>query len=133
MKFSQLTEETGQSERRDVMNCRTAEGMVNGYINHELPLKELEEFLDHIQKCSSCYDELETYFIVHEAMQQLDDNDSGSVMDFKSLLEQDIRKSRRYIRKKKLGRFSVGVLLCILIVALAAFMVYVVMQMVRII
>ncbi|MBC5779733.1 zf-HC2 domain-containing protein [Blautia sp. M29] len=115
------------------MNCRTAEGMVNGYINHELSLKELEEFLDHIQTCSSCYDELETYFIVHEAMQQLDDNDSGSVMDFKSLLEQDIRKSRRYIRKKKLGRFSVGVLLCILIVALAAFMVYVVMQMIRII
>ena len=81
----------------------------------------------------SCYDELETYFIVYEAMQQLDDNDSGSVMDFKRLLEQDIRKSRRYIRKKKLGRFSVGVLLCILIVALAAFMVYVVMQMIRII
>ena len=106
------------------MNCRTAEGMVNGYINHELSLKELEEFLDHIQTCSSCYDELETYFIVHEAMQQLDDNDSGSVMDFKRLLEQDIRKSRR---------FSVGVLLCILIVALAAFMVYVVMQMIRII
>lgn len=115
------------------MNCRTAEGMVNGYINHELSLKELEEFLDHIQTCSSCYDELETYFIVHEAMQQLDDNDSGSVMDFKRLLEQDIRKSRRYIRKKKLGRFSVEVLLCILIVALAAFMVYVVMQMIRII
>lgn len=90
------------------MNCRTAEGMVNGYINHELSLKELEEFLDHIQTCSSCYDELETYFIVHEAMQQLDDNDSGSVMDFKRLLEQDIRKSRRYIRKKKLGQFFSG-------------------------
>ena len=115
------------------MDCQTAEGMVSSYIEHKLPVNELEEFLDHVQNCSSCYDELETYFIVHEAMQQLDDNDSGSVMDFKSLLEQDIRKSRRYIRKKKLGRFSVGVLLCILIVALAAFMVYVVMQMIRII
>ena len=115
------------------MNCRIAEGMVNRYIDHTLPLNDLEDFLEHIEKCSSCYDELATYFIVHKAMQQLDDNDSGSVMDFKSLLEQDIRKSRRYIRKKKLGRFSVGVLLCILIVALAAFMVYVVMQMIRII
>ena len=115
------------------MNCRIAEGMVNKYIDHTLPLNDLEDFLEHIEKCSSCYDELATYFIVHKAMQQLDDNDSGSVMDFKSLLEQDIRKSRRYIRKKKLGRFSVGVLLCILIVALAAFMVYVVMQMIRII
>ena len=120
-------------KERENMNCRIAEGMVNKYIDHTLPLNDLEDFLEHIEKCSSCYDELATYFIVHKAMQQLDDNDSGSVMDFKSLLEQDIRKSRRYIRKKKLGRFSVGVLLCILIVALAAFMVYVVMQMIRII
>ena len=120
-------------KERENMNCRIAEGMVNKYIDHTLPLNDLEDFLEHIEKCSSCYDELATYFIVHKAMQQLDDNDSGSVMDFKRLLEQDIRKSRRYIRKKKLGRFSVGVLLCILIVALAAFMVYVVMQMIRII
>ena len=115
------------------MDCRTAEGMVSSYIEHKLPVNELEEFLDHVESCSSCYDELETYFIVHEVTQQLDDSSSNSVLDFKNLLEQDIRKSRRYIRKKKLGRFSVGVLLCILIVALAAFMVYVVMQMVRII
>ena len=115
------------------MDCRTAEGMVSSYIKHDLPLNELEEFLDHVQNCSSCYDELETYFIVHEVTQQLDDDSSDSVLDFKKLLEQDIRKSRRYIRKKKLGRFSVGVLLCILIVALAAFMVFVVMQMIRII
>ena len=125
--------ESAALKERENMNCRIAEGMVNKYIDHTLPLNDLEDFLEHIEKCSSCYDELATYFIVHKAMQQLDDNDSGSVMDFKSLLEQDIRKSRRYIRKKKIGRFSVGVLLCILIVALAAFMVYVVMQMIRII
>ena len=125
--------ESAALKERENMNCRIAEGMVNKYIDHTLPLNDLEDFLEHIEKCSSCYDELATYFIVHKAMQQLDDNDSGSVMDFKRLLEQDIRKSRRYIRKKKLGRFSVGVLLCILIVALAAFMVYVVMQMIRII
>lgn len=46
------------------MDCRTAEGMVSSYIKHDLPLNELEEFLDHVQNCSSCYDELETYFIV---------------------------------------------------------------------
>ena len=55
------------------MDCRTAEGMVSSYIKHDLPLNELEEFLDHVQNCSSCYDELETYFIVHEVTQQLDD------------------------------------------------------------
>ena len=65
------------------MDCRTAEGMVSSYIKHDLPLNELEEFLDHVQNCSSCYDELETYFIVHEVTQQLDDDSSDSVLDFK--------------------------------------------------
>lgn len=115
------------------MNCRTAEGMVNRYINHSLSIEEMEEFLDHIEQCSSCYDELETYFIVHEAMQQLDESSGGTVLDFKDLLEQDIRKSRRYIRKKKLSRLFAGIFMCLLIVTLAALLVYLMMQMVHII
>ena len=34
------------------MDCRTAEGMVSSYIKHDLPLNELEEFLDHVQNLS---------------------------------------------------------------------------------
>lgn len=110
------------------MDCRTAEGLVNRYIEHELPVNELEEFLDHVQKCSSCYEELETYFIVHEVTQQLDDNSSESVLDFKDLLEQDISSSRRYIRKKKIAWFLAGACICLLIAALAAVLVYVLME-----
>ena len=115
------------------MDCQTAAGMVSSYIEHKLPVNELEEFLDHVQNCSSCYDELETYFIVHEVTQQLDDNSSNSVLDFKGLLEQDIRKSRRYIRKKKLSWFLVGAGICLLIAALAAILVYVMMETIHII
>lgn len=115
------------------MYCQTAEGMVNSYIEHELPVNELEEFLDHVQNCSSCYDELETYFIVHEVTQQLDDNSSNSVLNFKGLLEQDIRKSRRYIRKKKSSWFLVGAGICLLIAALAAILVYIMMETIHII
>ncbi len=77
------------------MDCRTAESMVTRFIDHSLSVNELEEFLDHIETCPSCYDELETYFIVHEAMQQLDEKEDGTVLDFKKLLEQEIRRSRR--------------------------------------
>lgn len=55
------------------MNCQTAESMVNRYIEHDLSVDELEDFLEHVENCPSCYDELETYFIVHAAMQQLDE------------------------------------------------------------
>ena len=82
-----------QTEIREVqsvsgMDCRTAESMVTRFIDHSLSVNELEEFLDHIETCPSCYDELETYFIVHEAMQQLDEKEDGTVLDFKKLLEQ---------------------------------------------
>lgn len=83
------------------IDCRQAETLVARYIKHTLSTDELEEFLDHIEHCSSCYDELETYFIVHEAIQQLDEKEDGTVLDFRELLEQDIRRSRRYIRQKR--------------------------------
>ena len=110
------------------MDCQTAEGMVSRYIKHDLPLNELEEFLDHVQNCSSCYDELETYFIVHEVTHQLDDDSSDSVLDFKKLLEQDIRKSRRYIRKKKVSWLMFGVSICLLIATSAALLIFVMME-----
>ena len=68
------------------MDCRIAEEMVSKYINHTLPLNDLEDFLEHIENCSSCYDELATYFIVHKAMQQLDEQKEDSVLDFRKLL-----------------------------------------------
>ena len=110
------------------LDCRTAESMVAGYINHTLKTDEMEEFLDHIEHCTSCYDELETYFIVHEVTHQLDDDSSDSVLDFKKLLEQDIRKSRRYIRKKKVSWLMFGVSICLLIATIAAILIFVMME-----
>ena len=40
------------------MNCQTAESMVNRYIEHDLSVDELEDFLEHVENCPSCYDEL---------------------------------------------------------------------------
>lgn len=120
--------ESAALKERKNMNCRIAEGMVNKYIDNTLPLNDLEDFLEHIEKCSSCYDELATYFIVHKAMQQLDEKQEDTVLDFKELLEEDIRKSRRYIRKKKFHRAIAAVAVCVLIAALVVFLVFVILE-----
>lgn len=109
------------------MTCSTAESMVNRYINHTLKTDELEEFLEHIQSCSSCYDELETYFIVHEAMQQLDEEESN-VLDFQHLLESDLKKARKYVRRKKVIRLLMAIMVLLLLGILAAFFVFVVLE-----
>ena len=94
------------------MDCRIAEEMVSKYINHTLPLNDLEDFLEHIENCSSCYDELATYFIV----------------DFRKLLEEDIRKSRKYIRRKKFHRAVAAVAVCALIAVLVVFLIFVILE-----
>lgn len=100
------------------MECSTAESMVNRYIDRSLNEEELEEFLEHVTSCSSCYDELETYFIVHEAIQQLDD-EGESIMDLQHLLEQDLKKSRRICLTRKITRWLVLTAAVILILILA--------------
>ena len=92
------------------MDCRTAESMVTRFIDHSLSVNELEEFLDHIETCPSCYDELETYFIVHEAMQQLDEKEDGT--------------SRRSIRQKRGLRFTLGLICMAAAVALCVFVIF---------
>ena len=106
------------------IDCLQAENMVARYINHKLSLEELEEFLDHIENCASCYDELETYFIVHEALEQLDD-DKSTVLDFRNLLKQDIRKSRRYIQQKRALNFLSGVVFLVCVAAIAVFVIFI--------
>ena len=102
--------------------------MVNRYIDHTLNVDELEEFLDHVESCPSCYDELETYFIVHEVTQQLDEQENGTVLDFKDLLTQDIRRARRYIHKKRAMKFGMGLLMIVFTGSLVAFFVFIIFQ-----
>ena len=115
-------------KERENMNCRIAEGMVNKYIDHTLPLSDLEDFLEHIEKCSSCYDELATYFIVHKAMQQLDEESRDSSLDLRELLEEDIRRSKHYILKMRFRRALSGMGFCALIAGLGGFLIYIIMQ-----
>lgn len=107
------------------LDCRTAESMVAKYMNHTLKTDEMEEFLDHIEHCPSCYDELETYFIVNKVTQQLDEQEDGSVLDFQKLLEQDIRRARRNIHKRRGIQFAGGILTVILTVVLVVFFIFI--------
>ena len=110
------------------MNCQTAESMVNRYIEHDLSVDELENFLEHVENCPSCYDELETYFIVHAAMQQLDEESRDSSLDLRERLEEDIRRSKHYILKMRFRRALSGMGFCALIAGLGGFLIYIIMQ-----
>ena len=59
------------------MICREAETLVIPYINHELTDEKMAEFLEHIENCENCREELEIYYTVAVGIQQLD-TDTGT-------------------------------------------------------
>ncbi len=93
------------------MDCKTAQSMVTPYIRRELDDRELEEFLEHIEECRECHEELEIYFTIHFALQKLDE-DKNISYNIQQMLKDDLEASSWRIRRRKLLRFwSYGIML----------------------
>lgn len=98
------------------MTCMRAQGLITAFINDELDIKELEEFIEHIRSCEECKEELEVYYALLTAMKQLDE-DKNLSDDFKQELSDKLDRAQEriihlrynYYRKK-------GVLMMIIII-----------------
>jgi hypothetical protein len=95
------------------------QSMITPFINDKLNLKETEEFIDHVQSCPDCREELEVYYALLTAMKQLDEDRNLSddySLELSAKLEREqekiIHAKFTYYRKK-------GILL--LIILLIAF------------
>lgn len=75
------------------MTCKDAEALVMPYIRKELPEYEMEEFLEHIEGCENCKEELEIYYTVDVGIRQLD-ADTGTY-NIKGAMEEDIISSKQ--------------------------------------
>jgi anti-sigma factor RsiW len=100
------------------MDCKMAVRLITPYIQDELPDEDTEEFLNHIQHCESCRDELEMNYIIIEGIRLLD---SGSdSFDVKGAMDRAIRSSLRklrLLRLMKIARYSVNtlIMLCLIV------------------
>lgn len=103
------------------MDCREAEKMVQPYIDNIIPPKKLEEFMEHISHCPSCYDELETYYTIHFAMKYLDEDRHDSY-NIKEMLHEDLEKRMQYVRKYRRKRRVAVVMMIVLAIWLAVSM-----------
>ncbi len=94
-----------------MLTCKEAEKMVMHYIDEELGEEELDEFLEHIEECSLCREELEIYYTVSVGLRQLD---SGTgVYDIAGALEESMNLAWLKVRAVRLRRvicYAVGTL-----------------------
>lgn len=61
------------------MNCHEAQGLITEYVNDRLDIKQLEEFVLHIESCAECREELEVYYIVFTGIKRLDLDDNIAI------------------------------------------------------
>lgn len=99
------------------MDCKKAENLVSAYINKNMSLHDLREFLAHIKSCSFCYDELQTYYMVYFAMEHLENGDSDCSYNMNTVLLEDLKHRERYVRREMIKRWIL-VIGCILLVLL---------------
>ncbi|MFT4146880.1 MAG: zf-HC2 domain-containing protein [Mobilitalea sp.] len=78
------------------LTCRKAQSMITPFINNKLSLEELEGFLEHVNSCKDCKEELEVYYALLTAMKQLDE-DKNLSSDFVQELNVKLEKSQERI------------------------------------
>ena len=62
------------------MDCKKAQSLVTAYIMRKLNDKDLEDFLEHVDSCEECYEELEIYYTVHYTIARLDEDEAYQVL-----------------------------------------------------
>jgi tRNA threonylcarbamoyladenosine modification (KEOPS) complex Cgi121 subunit len=106
------------------MTCTKAQSLITAFINDELETDELEEFIEHIQSCEECNEELEVYYALLTAMKQLDE-DKNLSNDFNQELKEKLERSQERIIHLRFNYYrKKGVLFVIMILMTVFFGLY---------
>ncbi len=89
--------------------------MIPAYLEESLDTREMQEFLDHIDNCPECKEELTIQFLVRTGMQRLED---GNTFNLKEELDNLLKSAEKRLKgRRRLVHFSF--LLEVLVLALA--------------
>lgn len=97
------------------MTCLEAQGKITLFINNEMDYDEMEKFLEHIDTCEYCKEELEVYYILLTGMKQLNE-DKALSNDLHTDFLRKLESSKDNIINKKLDIIKKKILFAILIV-----------------
>ncbi len=105
------------------MNCLTAQSLIIKYVNDELSNLELEAFLNHINGCPDCMEDLKIYYILSKGMQQLDD-DMVINYNFHQQFEDSLEFSRKKIVKASMMKLRKMMLVNFIIIIFPLILTY---------
>lgn len=82
------------------MNCIDAQRQIMPFINNKLGNDQLEEFINHVNLCPNCMDELEVYYVLLSSMKHLDEDKELSNDFHQDLMDLLIRSEEKIFHDK---------------------------------
>ena len=76
------------------MDCKQVEKMIPQFLDDDLTTEELREFMEHIENCTDCKEELTIEFLVSEGLVRLE---NGAVFDLQKELSECIAAAERHL------------------------------------
>ena len=80
------------------MDCKETQRMIPYFLDDDLDVKELERFMEHIEECDSCREELTIQFLVEVGTKRLED---GTNFNLSEELERMMKDARSRLRTRK--------------------------------
>ncbi len=63
------------------MNCKETEKKIPSFLHDELDGSKLEEFVDHVESCPECKEELSIQFLVAEGLERLEKGNNFNLQE----------------------------------------------------
>lgn len=99
------------------MKCKEAEKEIPSFLNDELDGRDLMEFVDHIEDCPECMEELSIQFLVAEGLEQLE---QGNNFNLQKALTWKLEDADDKIRMNRILRHTLLVLEAAVVVVIIA-------------
>ncbi|MCM1120007.1 MAG: zf-HC2 domain-containing protein [bacterium] len=95
------------------MICRECEKQIPDFIGRKMDYRKIKRFIDHVDTCENCREELVIQFLIQEGMVHLE---VGDVFDLQGELQERMEEARIKVRINE-GILRVGTLFETLVMA----------------
>ena len=105
------------------MKCKDFEKKIPTFIDSTIEYTELKEFVDHVDKCAECREELDIQLLVSEGIARLND---GGALDLRYEVDKRMAIAMATIHRHKMMRMLAGTLQLMALLAFAVIIVLVI-------
>ena len=81
-----------------MIECKQMEKLIPQFLDDDLDNQDLADFLDHIDNCPECQEELTIQFLVRVGMQRLED---GNTFNLVKELDRELAEAKKKMHRRQ--------------------------------